>query len=95
MARLSLLALTHRHDKGNASIKLGVKRITPRHIMLAFRGDQELDTLAMREIFPDSGVIARINPSLVKKSGKKTTKEPKDGTSELFRFIFSTRPVIS
>jgi len=71
----------------NAAKDIGKKRITPRAINLAIRGDVDFNALLSEALVSQGGVLPRINKVLIKgkkkkksKKGKKSKKSKKSGS---------------
>ncbi|GAA5829984.1 hypothetical protein JCM5353_003939 [Sporobolomyces roseus] len=63
---------------GNAARDNKKARVTPRHIQLAVRNDEELDRLLAGVTLNEGGVLPHIQPSLLPKKGPKPSKKKKN-----------------
>lgn len=63
---------------GNAAIDLKKTRITPRHIMLAVRRDEELNKLFRDATIASAGVMPYIHPSLENSHKKKPVADSQE-----------------
>jgi histone H2A len=56
---------------GNVARDFKAKRITPRHIQLAVRNDEELNKLLHDVVIADAGVVPHIEPQMFSQKGRK------------------------
>ncbi|KAH6919985.1 hypothetical protein HPB50_029027 [Hyalomma asiaticum] len=71
---------------GNAARDNKRSRITPRHIQLAIRNDEELSQLLARVTISEGGVLPQIRPELLPKSssGKEKKKDEQQRASQSY-----------
>lgn len=55
---------------GDVALNSKKRRITPRHICLATRQDEELDKVLKNVVFPKGGVVPNIHQVLLKSKNK-------------------------
>ena len=68
---------------GNAASEHKKTRITPRHIQLAIRNDEELNKVLAMTTISHSGVLPNVNGFLFGKNGKSGANAVTDGTQEM------------
>lgn len=59
-------------EAGNAARDNGAKRVTPRHITLAIRNDEDINTFIGNNIIAGGGVLPNIHSVLLPKKTKKS-----------------------
>lgn len=79
---------------GNASKDLMVKRITPRHLHLAIRGDEELDKLLHYATVSGGGVIPHIHKSLIPRVRLHSVPHTGANSSSASAWTRSRRPLL-
>ncbi|KAF6262800.1 histone-fold-containing protein, partial [Scenedesmus sp. NREL 46B-D3] len=69
---------------GQAAADVGKRRITPRHLQLAIRGDAELSRLLRGAVISQGGVLPHIEPALLPVKTRKQQRPQRgvDGDSE-------------
>eukprot|EP00485_Elphidium_margaritaceum_P008828 CAMPEP_0202702530 /NCGR_PEP_ID=MMETSP1385-20130828/15499_1 /ASSEMBLY_ACC=CAM_ASM_000861 /TAXON_ID=933848 /ORGANISM="Elphidium margaritaceum" /LENGTH=153 /DNA_ID=CAMNT_0049360191 /DNA_START=89 /DNA_END=550 /DNA_ORIENTATION=- len=60
---------------GNVALDEKRKTIGPRHVMLAVRGDEELNVICKDVVFPHAGAIVHVHETLLQKKKKAKKKK--------------------